>query len=78
MATASKRASPDRSADMADTTNEKSGEKPDHGGASKKNPLLKIVKEHDPKAKAKDERLDLGLDEFDGDHRYGREDIADK
>jgi hypothetical protein len=39
-------------------------------------PLLRIVRANDPKKEAGD--LDLELEEFEGDRRYGREDIADK
>ena len=45
-------------------------------GESHKDPLLKIVRAKDPKKPA--EELDLDLGEFEGDRRYGREDIADK
>lgn len=39
-------------------------------------PLLKIVRKGDPKQKK--DGLDLDVDEFESDRRYGREDIADK
>lgn len=56
----------------------------EHGSQEPKNPaeakptdpLLRIVRSHDPKKR--DDDLDLELDEFEGDRRYGREDIADK
>ncbi len=55
------------------------------GGESKtprdsksQDPLLRIVRAQDPKSKDDDLDLDLELDEFEGDRRYGREDIADK
>ena len=38
--------------------------------------LLHIVR--GPAAGDRDEALDLDLDEFEADRRYGREDIADK
>jgi hypothetical protein len=45
-------------------------------GKTKSDPLLKIVRSKDPKKAG--EELDLELGEFEGDRRYGREDIADK
>ena len=50
-------------------------EKRTHGNANR-DPLLKSVRAKDPKKPA--EELDLELGEFEGDRRYGREDIADK
>ncbi|MBK6940430.1 MAG: hypothetical protein IPH13_09555 [Planctomycetes bacterium] len=61
---------------MSNKGKESKGE--DHARKRAEDPLLKIVKRNDPKADAKDTKLDLSLDDFDGDHRYGREDIADK
>lgn len=45
-------------------------------GSKGSDPLLKIVRSKDPKKPG--EELDLELGEFEGDRRYGREDIADK
>lgn len=50
-------------------------EKKAHGSQAG-DPLLKIVRAKDPKKSG--EELDLELGEFEGDRRYGREDIADK
>jgi|JI10StandDraft_1071094.scaffolds.fasta_scaffold2671867_2 hypothetical protein len=61
---------------MSNKGKESKGEGAQH--KREQDPLLKIVKRNDPKADAKDSKLDLGLDDFEGDHRYGREDIADK
>ncbi len=62
---------------MADKAreNKSDAEKKTHGNPNK-DPLLKIVRAKDPKKPA--EELDLELGEFEGDRRYGREDIADK
>jgi len=59
------------STDEKKPTDSKPGE-----GSRDPNELLRIVREKDPKKKTED--LDLDLDEFEGDRRYGREDIADK
>jgi len=61
-------------ADKAREERPEPGKKP-HSG-KKSDPLLKIVREKDPKKPS--EELDLELGEFEGDRRYGREDIADK
>ncbi|MFG0319236.1 MAG: hypothetical protein ACF8XB_18335 [Planctomycetota bacterium JB042] len=59
------------------STNEKKASEGKPGeGSNDPNELLRIVREKDPKKKTED--LDLDLDEFEGDRRYGREDIADK
>lgn len=50
--------------------------RPSEHGSKDRDPLLKIVREKDPRVAA--EELDLEIGEFEGDRRYGREDIADK
>lgn len=58
------------------THEKKEGERKPGEASKDPNELLRIVREKDPKKKTED--LDLDLDEFEGDRRYGREDIADK
>ena len=60
---------------MSETEKNEGVRKPTDG-ETEPNELLKIVRKADPKQKTED--LDLDLDEFEGDRRYGREDIADK
>lgn len=62
---------------MTDPAKEQNGDADSAAhGAKHRDPLLKIVREKDPKKPS--EELDLELGEFEGDRRFGREDIADK
>jgi hypothetical protein len=60
----------DENAKDATGEGHRKGDRPDH------DPRLRIVKEKEKKKPGDD--LDLDLGEFEGDRRYGREDIADK